>query len=192
MPELVPPPPRAQLLRELRRRLGELVPGLRVAAEALLGAAEVPIDFVGIESGGRVLVVLVGGEGADLELLARAVAERAWVEPRLRDWLQLAPALGIRPEAGARALLLCPRYRPATLEAARALGSDAVWLAQYRCLRHDGGVEALLEGLIGPDAGPRPEPAPPAPIRPFPAADFRTGLSDADLGIAPDEAAEFE
>ena len=110
MPDLsfITPPPRPELLRELRHTLLDAQPELRIVAQGLLGA-QTPIDFVGIEASGRLVLVLVADDDRDLELLARGLAQRAWVEPRVSDWLQLAPDLGVRPRAGIRLLLLAPR-----------------------------------------------------------------------------------
>jgi hypothetical protein len=180
-----PPPPRPQLLRDLRARLGDAAPGLRVVAEGVLGEGA-PIDFVGLDPDGRVVLVLVGGAGEDLELVARGLAQRAWLEPRLRDWLQLAPDLGLRPEAGVRLVLLCPDFGPESRAAARALGEAAPLLATYRCVRNGGSVEPLVEALQ-----PRPAQARP-PASAAGAIAFRSGLSDADLDVGPDERREFE
>jgi hypothetical protein len=112
--------------------------------------------------------------------VTRGLAQKAWVEPRLRDWLQLAPHLGVRPEMGVRLLLLCPGFRAESRAAASALAPDAPELILYRCLRNGASVDALLEPLDN------------APAAPAPAAPFRTGLTDADLGISPEERREFE
>lgn len=181
MPDLAftAPPPRPELLRQLRLRLGDAAPGLRLVAEGLLGA-DSPIDFVGIDADGRAVIILVGDPGGDLELVTRGLAQKAWVEPRLRDWLQLAPHLGVRPELGARLLLLCPGFRAESRAATSALAPDAPELILYRCLRNGASVDALLEPLDN------------APAAPAAAAPFRTGLTDADLGIGPEERREFE
>jgi hypothetical protein len=178
-------PPRADLLRQLRPRIDEIVPGLRVVAEGLLGA-ETRVDFVGVEASGRVVLVIVGTAEDDLALVARALAQRAWVEARLRDWLQLAPGLGMRPEAGVRVWLLAPRFRTESLAAARAAGGIA--LATYRCVRNGGiGLDALVEAVF--EAGESE--APPAAAHRAP-AQFRTGVSDAELGLTADERREFD
>jgi hypothetical protein len=190
VPELAlcPAPPRAELLRELRARASELWPALRVIAEDVLGA-ETRIDWVALEPGGRAVVVLVGEAGEDLELVARGLAQRAWLLPRLRDWAQLAPRVGLRPEAGVRALLLSPAFRPEAAAAAASLGPEALSLATYRCVRDRSGSSVLLEAVS--TAAPPGEEAPPeAPaVRLEP---FRTGLTDADLGLTPEERLEFE
>lgn len=191
MPDLspAPPPPRPQLLRDLRARLDGAAPGLRVVAEGVLGEG-FPIDFVALEPDGRVALVLVGDAGEDLELVARGLAQRAWLEPRLRDWLQLAPQLGLRPEAGVRLVLLCPDFGPESRAAARALGDAAPLLATYRCVRNGGSVEPLVEALPAPAGLPEAPGRPPAPGG-APVA-FRSGLSDAELDLSPDERREFE
>ncbi len=188
MPDLrlCPPPPRDDLLRQLRLRLGDLAPGLRLLAEGLLGA-ESRIDFVASEPDGQVVLVLVGDEGDDLALLARGLAQKAWAEARLRDWLQLAPELGIRPEAGARLWLLSPGFDPQTRAAALALGAEGPQLVVYRSIRDGADVETLLEPLREPRAGP-PRPAAGTPA----SGGFRTGLRDSELGLTPEERREFE
>jgi hypothetical protein len=188
MPELAlcPAPPRAELVRQLRARAGELWPALRVIAEDVLGA-DATIDWVALEPGGRVVAVLVGESGQDLELVARALAQRAWLGPRIRDWLQLAPRVGLRPEAGVRALLVCPAFRGEAIAAARSLGPDVLTLASYRCVRDRSGVSVLLEPMERAPEGAGVEPLPgPAP------EPFRTGLSDLDLGLTAEERHEFE
>jgi hypothetical protein len=178
-------PPRTDLLRQLRPRIDEIAPGLRVVAEGLLGA-ETRVDFVGVEASGRVVLVIVGTAEDDLALVARALAQRAWVEARLRDWRQLAPGLGVRPEAGVRVWLLAPRFRTESLAAARAAGGIA--LATYRCVRNgDVGSDALVEAVCEA-----------AEVEPLAAAagrvpaPFRTGLNDAELGLTADERREFD
>jgi hypothetical protein len=179
---LAPPPPRAELLRRLRGRLGDAVPGWQLLAEDVLGA-ETPIDFVGAEPSGRVVLVLVGTGDDDLEGVARALAQRAWLEPRVRDWLKLAPNLRVRPEAGVRAVLLWPAFRAETRAAARSLGPEAVSLAVYRFVRDASGEDVLVE-LPDPPRGPCRAPVAPAP--------FRAGITDEDLGLTREERAEFE
>jgi len=174
------------LLRQLRLRLPEAVPGLQLLAEGILGA-DSPIDFVGVAGEGRATLVMVGEDDGGLALFARALAQRAWVADRLRDWLQLAPALAIRPESGVGLVLMSPGFSAETRAAARSLGESAPQLVVYRCVRNGAGVEALLEPAAGASQTPAPVPSP-APE----SAPFRTGLSDADLGLSPAERSEFE
>jgi len=187
------PPPRPQLLREMRLALQAALPRLRIVAQEMLGA-QTPIDFVGIETDGRLVLVVIAQDDQDLELLARGLAQRAWVEPRVADWLQLAPELGVRRQAGIRLLLLAPRFCTETEAAAQALGAEAPELWGYRCLNDGSGVAVLIEP---PATAPRPAPlAVAAAPEGRPAAgrqsSFRTGLSEADLGLTPAERREFE
>jgi hypothetical protein len=202
---LAPAPERGQLLGQLGARLGDLDPSLRVVARDLL-AAETSIDFVAVDSGGRVVLVLVGEPRGDLALVARGLAQRAWVEPRLGDWLQLAPNLGIRPEAGVRVVLLSADYGPDSRAAAGAAGATALELATYRCVRNGAWAGALVEWLgtqpeatLRPTALPIPSPSPPRSepaaspgAASPPSAVFRTGLSEEDLGLSTTERADFE
>jgi hypothetical protein len=181
---LTPLPPRTELLRQLRPRIDELAPGLRVVAEGLLGA-ETRVDFVGVEASGRVVLVIVGTAEDDLALVARALAQKAWVEARLRDWRQLAPGLGVRQEAGVRVWLLAPRFRTESLAAARAAGGIA--LATYRCVRNGAGSDALVEAI---SEAVESESAAAGTGRPPP--QFRTGLVDAELGLSAEERREFD
>jgi hypothetical protein len=171
---LAEPPRRPQLVEGLRTRLCEVIPALRLIAEGVLGA-DSSIDFVGEEED-------------DLELIARAVAQRAWVEPRIRDWIQLAPNLGVRPGAGVRAVLFCPSFHRETAATAAALGDQAVSLVRYRCLLDGGKLEILIEPVAREAAL---ESTPPRPDRSgLPA--FRTGLNHEDLGLTAEEYVEFE
>lgn len=187
MPDLAltRPPPRAELLKQLRLRIHDTAPELRMIAQDLLGAGA-PIDFVAVDPAGRVTLLLVGVAGEDVELVTRGLAQHGWVTPRVRDWLQLAPELGARPEAGVRVILLCPEFSTESRGAADALGDAAPEFWTYLCLRNGAGFDALI---VAPDTGARSQGAtsePPA----GPA--FRTGLSDADLGLSPEERGEFE
>ena len=163
---------------------------MRIVAESIL-AEDGYVDFVGIEPDGRVTLVLVGEAGEDLELVARGLAQRAWVERRLGDWLQLAPDLGARPEAGIRVLLLCPAFGSQSQGAAAARGPDAPELGIYRCFRNGAAIQILVESLGSHSREPQrphavqaePPAAPPV---------FRTGLTDSDLGLSRDERTELE
>ncbi|MCC6642204.1 MAG: hypothetical protein IT386_13675 [Deltaproteobacteria bacterium] len=185
MPEisLVAPPARPDLRRAVRSRLADLGLTLRVIAEDLLGA-DGAIDLVALDPQGGVVLALLADEGGDLELMGRALAQRSWVEPRLRDWLQLSPRLGLAADAPVRLLLLAPGFGPAALAAAQALRAGLVDLATYRCVRNGGAVEVLLERVRGR------APADRAGSRPL--STFRSGLGDADLSLTPEERSDLE
>jgi hypothetical protein len=159
--------------------------GVRFVAENLLGA-ESRIDFVTVVPEGETRLVLVGEARRDLELVARGLAQRAWVEARLCDWLQLAPELGARPESGVSALLLCPAFGAEAIAAAAGCADPGrIHLATL----YFAGAGPQLRAWIAPMGRPgaRSEVA-----RPRPATEFRTGLSDADLGLSPEERAALE
>jgi len=178
-------PPRAHLVERVRPRLGELVSGLQLVAEGMLGV-ESSIDFVGVEPSGRVVLILLGEPGEDLALVGRALAQRAWVEPRVRDWIQLAPDIGARPDAGVRVVLLCNGFAAETGAAVESLGSDVISLVRYRCLRNGADLHLVFE---------RPSDPPPATVA-APAAGlppaFRTGLTDEDLDLTAEELSSLE
>ena len=178
-------PPRPELRRQLRGALGRLGRPLRVLAEDIAGL-ESPIDLVAVDPRGRVVLVLVGEEGEDLELVANGLAQRAWLEPRLGDWRKLAPELEIRPDQGVGLLLVAPGFGPRALTAAAA-DAQGIALARSRFVEtaRREPPRLLLETL-------RPVGANGGADRPGASAGFRTGLSDEDLGLTPDEAHDFE
>lgn len=189
MPELqlAPAPSPDVQRRALRTALAAVVPGWRPLAERLVGADDERIDWVGVDVRGRGVVVLLAEDGDDLALVARGLAQRDWVAARLADWVQLAPESGLRPEAGVAVVLVAPAFRPAALAAARALSEPVGVCATLRFVHDGAAVAPLLEVVRAPEARPgsaRPSAATPAP--------FRTGLSDADLDLSPEERAEFE
>jgi hypothetical protein len=198
---LLTPPARDELLRGLAARLGDVAPGWRPLAEGILGA-DARIDFVGTQPGGRLTAVLVGAAGDDLVLVARGIAQTDWLEARIPDWLQLSRELAVRPDLAVQAILLCTGFRPEALAASRALG-DRLRLATYRWVRSATASEPLLEILASdePDEDddelvfePVEVPAPRSTTaRTAPAPEsFRTGLSDEDLGLTPEELSEFD
>lgn len=171
--------------RALRRALASGAERLRVVAEDVLGA-ETRIDQVCVGPGGEALLVLHAEAGRDLELVARGLAQRAWVEARLADWLQLAPDLGLRPEAGVGVLLLCPVF---SVEARAAAASAGGRMRLATChFEHEG---SELRAWIAPVENDAPRPLP-ASRSAEPVAAFRTGLSDADLGVTDEEKSALE
>ncbi len=175
-----PRPPRSALLRAIGEALVELDPPLSVVAERVLGL-DARIDLVARDERGGVVVVCVAAEGDDLARFTDALAQRAWLEPRLADWRQLAPGLGLDPGRGVRALLLAPRLDPRVLAAAQGLGGAPIEPAVYRARRTATGWAVELEP-VGP--------AEPGPDAWAPALEsvFRTGLEEDDLGEAGSEA----
>lgn len=184
--QLVGSLPRAELHERVRARMAEFGGALRVIAEDLLGA-DTTIDWIAVDVQGQVAVVLLGQAGRELELIATGLAQRAWVSARLKDWLQLAPNLGLQPEAKVRLLLIGTAFDGTARQAAEALG-EAVELWTHRCVRNGAGVDVLLERATGPaSSGPRSR----LPASP-PISAFRSNLSDPQLGLSAAERAEFE
>lgn len=168
-------PARQQLLRLLRSQLAKLPDPLEIVAEQILGL-DSRIDFVARDRRGQVVLVFLADRGSDLGLLADSLAQRSWIEARVRDWLKLAPELGLCPDLGVRVLLLAPHLDPRTIAAARSLEGPSIDLGICRTVSNGAGIEILIEVL---DASP-PVPAElaePAVSR------FRTGLRAEDLGI---------
>jgi hypothetical protein len=186
----VPTLPRKQL-RDALRRPHAFDPPLRILAEEVLGA-DSTIDFVAVDPGGRIVLVLIGDNEDDAALLTRGLAQRAWVKPRLRDWLQLGPSLEISASAPVVAALLSPIFSPETRAAAEAVGPEVVELWVCRCVRfapdQAGSAQAsvLLEAL-----STRTRTATEPPLPSGGGGRFRSGLSEDDLGLSPEEVREF-
>lgn len=188
MPEssFPPVPDRARLRRAVGDRLVDLDPTLRPLAEDVLGGSG-RIDWLARDGSGRATVILIGAPGEDAALLTRALAERAWVGPRIGDWLKLAPELGLAPEATPVCWLLCPEFGPATRTAHRAVSDDGLRLARLGFRRAGEGEE--LEVWLQPlavaasepgVAQPRPPQGEAGAPRPAP---FRSGLREEDFAL---------
>jgi len=113
----------------LRGALLRLTPPLEAIAEDVLGLVS-RIDLVARDPDGAVTLILVAGAGADLARLGEGIAQGVWLAPRLADWDQLAPHLGLAAERGVRVLLVAPHFDERTRAAADALGPDLVRLAE--------------------------------------------------------------
>lgn len=191
LPELqtTEPPHRDLLIRSVAARLHLVVKGFRPIAQDLLADTS-RIDVFGVAGDGAAVFALLGQEDEALTLLGRALAQRAWLAPRLADWLKLAPDLGVRPDGAVQALLLCPRFGPEALAAAGAVDPSTLQLVTWRFVRNGSHADVLLEPVAAMSRSQSPE----APARTEAAAPsaFRTGLSQADLGLSDDELAEFE
>ncbi|MEN8182974.1 MAG: hypothetical protein ABFS46_10615 [Myxococcota bacterium] len=166
--------------RTLRSEFERLEPGLRVLAEDFLGL-ETTLDLVACDARGRLVLALVVDPSRELEGIASAIAQAEFWAPRVRDWRKLAPDLPLEPEGGVRVFVLARDFPAAAVLAAKALGSDLVSLV--RCFPGEEPGALRLQPLEAP---PRPR-TPPHPSR----SGFRFGLTDADLGLTPEERIEF-
>lgn len=176
-------------MRSVAARLHQVVAGFRPVAEDLLADAS-RIDIFGVAGDGSAVLVLLGErEQEALVLLARALAQREWLAARLPDWLKLAPDLAVRADAPVRVVLLCPRFGSEAIAAARAVDRGPLDLVAWRFVQNGSEADVLLEP-VGPGA---PRAGLPVPAEPSAAESaFRTGLSEADLGLSAEERAEFE
>ena len=170
------PQERAALRRELRPRLGQIGVSLQLLAENALGEEDEPIDWLATLPDGRALVGLVALAEGDGALLARGLAQRAWVRARIPDWQQLAPGLIVRPELSPILLLLAPEFPRLLRIAAREADAEGIRLVRYQWRTGRRGAELALEAAA----------APPAPSREPPSAArlvsvFRSGLSQRDF-----------
>ncbi len=173
---------RSALRSALRAQLDELVPGARLIASDLL-AAESPIDLLLAGPEGEAIAVGLAEAGHEFEALARAQAHTSWIAARIRDWRKLAPELPLRPERPVRALVLVQEIGD-ELRAAAA-GMSAVELRQIQALETPDGLRLLLLPSSPARSGDGAPPAEPLPR-------LRTSLSDAELGLTPEEAAAFD
>lgn len=167
----MPPERRAQRDRlALRGALLRLTPPLEAIAEDVLGLVS-RIDLVARDPDGAVTLILVANAGTDLARLSEGIAQRVWLAPRLADWNQLAPHLGLAAERGVRLLVVAHRFDERTRAAADALGPDLVQLAE-RLPRGDLDVELHLL------AAPGSEPVQRLAAPPRRDTGFRSGLRD--------------
>lgn len=137
-------PERASLRRALRHALRRHVPSLRVVAEDFL-AESTPIDLLAVGAEGELVSVRIGEESIQTHLFTRAMADLAWLGPRVMDLSKLAPGLGLEPSAEPRALIFCPLFSSETRLAAESLPTRSLELFQYRNLRQQGQLVLLLE-----------------------------------------------
>jgi hypothetical protein len=165
---------RAELLRELRRSLPRLPDPLEIVAEDVLGL-ESRIDFVAKDQRGQVVLVFLANRGSDLGVLGEALAQCSWMEPRVADWMKLAPQLGLRPQLGVRVLLLAAHLDPRTIAAARSIAGPGIDLGICRPLPGAVPNGILIEILEAPPPASVPVAEPSVPR-------FRTGLRAEEVG----------
>lgn len=185
-----------QLRREVRQRIAQIDPDLRVIADDFMGLAS-PIDLMAVNGRGEVSLLLLALEGEDdAALLTRALAQRAWAGPRVRDWAKLAPDLELAADAPVRAILLAPSFGAETRAAAMSLRGGLIELIRFVWVRA-GAERGLLLEPVGDAATRRAQrPAetrkPPAVKQKRPLPEFRSGLTDDDLGAKPSRADRSE
>ncbi|MCG8589846.1 MAG: hypothetical protein MJE66_11195 [Proteobacteria bacterium] len=176
------------LRREVRERLPELVPGFRVLAEDLLGDGG-RIEWVAADARGGVVLVLLGDAGECAEAMVRALAQAAWVAPRIQDWVKLAPGLDLQPDVPVRSVVVCPSFAALTIAAATALGPDRLQLIACRPQRPAANGNLAFEPVPATDAARPPLPGVGSAPTPTP---FRSGLTEHDLNLSREERRQFE
>jgi hypothetical protein len=137
-------PERASLRRALRHGLRRDAPELRVIAEDFL-AESTAIDLLAVGVEGNLVSIRIGAESDESKLFTQALADIAWLRPRLLDLLKLAPGIGLEAAADPRAMIFCPHFASETRLAAESLGGTSLELFEYRCLRQQGQLVLLLE-----------------------------------------------
>ena len=140
----VAPPPRARLLAGLGALLPSLPEPLYLVAEQMVGL-EGEIDAVARDGRGRAVAIRVAEPGQDLAAFTDLLAQRDWLEPRLRDWLKLSPGLGLKPELGVAALLLAGDFDPRTVAAARSVREGDLRLARLLAFDWQGTLQLVVE-----------------------------------------------
>jgi len=154
----------------LRAALARIDPQATVLAVDVLGL-DARIDLVARDAEGGVWILLLAEPGRDLERWADALAQAAWLAPRLADWHQIAPERGLRPERGIRAAVVAAEFEARTLAAAESLGAAAPRL-----------VRSAPDGGRGHDVpAESPEPGRRAPAGRGARSVFRTGLEPRDF-----------
>jgi hypothetical protein len=140
----VAPPPRGRLLAGLGALLPSLPEPLYLVAEQMVGL-EGEIDAVARDGRGRAVAIRVAEPGEDLAAFTDLLAQRDWLEPRLRDWLKLSPGLGLKPELGVAALLLAGEFDPRTVAAARSVREGELRLARLLAFDWQGTLQLVVE-----------------------------------------------
>ena len=173
-------PDTVDLQRALRSRLAAIGGPLQVLAEGLRGEEDGRIDWVAVEPNGRLWVVLIDRAGGDERLLARGLAQRAWVRDRLPDWKQLARDFPAKGDSPPLLVLLAPEFPRLVRVAAREADRDGIRLGRYWWQPGPrGSAELRLERVPPLDANARSAAAPTAP-KPLSSA-FQSGLTDRDF-----------
>jgi hypothetical protein len=138
-------PKRPSLRRAVRHQTQNLDRPCRVIAENFL-AADSRMDLFCVGNEGELVSLRITDVGDDAGGLTRSLSDLVWLHARTKDLGKLMPDLGIQPSAEARAILLCPDFRPETQAAIEFLPAGSVTLIRYRCYRHRGQLSVLLEG----------------------------------------------
>jgi hypothetical protein len=199
-------PERPVLRRAIRHRLRSLDPTLRVIAEDFMAEAT-RIDLLAVGVEGELVSIRIGEADEGSGVLVRALSDLGWLQPRIADWIKLAPGLGLDPSADVRCMILCPDFDAETRSASEHFPTRHLELFRYRWSRERAPLDVWLEPVAsrpampattGPEArettsldaaeAPGAETEPrgrPRLTAPPSDTSFRTGLTDADLELEP-------
>ena len=150
---------RGAVLDCLEALLGDRPEPLRIVAREIQGL-DGSIDAVACDAAGTPVIVGFASPETELAQLGHLLAQRAWLAPRIRDWLQLNPELPLREARPPRLLLLGAELAPATVAA--AAGIEGLDLARVHGLRTAAGLVVALDPVAS-GAAPSPAPIPEAP-----------------------------
>ncbi len=173
-------PDAAGIRRALRSGIVAMGGPVQILAESLLGEEDARIDWLAVEPGGRLWIVLADVTGDDERLLVSGLAQRSWVRARVSDWRQFARDLPLRGDDPPLLVLLAPEFSRLVRVAAAEAGSDEIRLGRYRWQAElRGGVRLLVERVAPLDSrtsseGGRAAPAPRASV-------FKSALTDRDF-----------
>ena len=135
------------------------------------------------------MIVLLGAEGEDLALFTRGLAHQSWVGAQIHTWRQLAPGLEFSTHPSVEVLLVCPGFCSETCSAVARVG-PTIQLVRARSIPNGTGDVLLFESLASSSSGPA---QPRAEVTPAatPSIPFRSGLTEEDLRLSPEERQEF-
>lgn len=176
-------------------------------------AESTQIDLLAVGPSGELVSIRATADdapAASAQLLVRGLADATWLRRRASDLAKLAQEIELLPNAMPRVILFSPHFDPETISAAQSFARDRIDLHRYRCMKQQGQLTLLIEPVkfgtvdssvdsnasrieaedrlheIPPKPETRTRPAVPTGLTdpPSPSA-FRTGLTDADLQLAP-------
>lgn len=198
----------ASLRRALRHALRRASPELRVITEDFL-AESTHIDLLAVGASGELVSIRATADTAPssaAQLFVRGLGDTIWLRRRVSDLAKLAPELGLRPNTLPRVMLFATDFDEETISATQAVTAGQIDVYRYRCMKLQGQLTLLIErvqpGAVAIDSdaldgGIQARQMPtiddrakdvdaPAGLTgpPSPSA-FRTGLTDADLKLAP-------
>ncbi|MEZ4332855.1 MAG: hypothetical protein R3F35_13925 [Myxococcota bacterium] len=150
---------RADLRRALAVEIAAVRSDLRLVAEGFLGEESV-MDGLAVGSEGELVSIRFAKPADDRATLTRALADLTWLRARRKDWLKLAPGLGIDPSVEPRAMVFCRSFSVESRAAVDNLPDHTVELWQCRGIDLAGQRRLLIEPVDARPASPTRRPGP--------------------------------